>query len=120
MSEIPISGSLGASSSLSVAASRQRSISGSLEALGSPSAAAHCQRLIKGSIEAASHLYAGAIQTCWYFMTDAAMEKCLRHPFLVDTVLVVSGKASEAYPTFNRAPKVWNNQYAEPNRRLAF
>ncbi len=55
------------------------------------------------------------METCWYFMTDAALEKCRRHPFQIDFVISPS-----SYPPFNRPPKIWKTQFAEPDQRIAF
>jgi len=118
MSEVQITGSLEATSNLSVTASRQRSISGSAGVVGSLSASVLRQRLISGSVDAAGNLSARAscsYQSCFIFMTDAALEKCRRHPFQVDLIISPS-----RYPPLNRAPKTWGTQYAEPDRRMAF
>ncbi len=54
------------------------------------------------------------MQSCWIFMTDAAMEKCKLRPFLID-LIIAPGHLKASFP-----PKRWSTQYAEPIERIAF
>ncbi len=54
------------------------------------------------------------MQSCWIFMTDAALEKCKRQPFQID-LIIAPGYSPASFP-----PKRWSTQYAEPIERVAF
>ncbi len=53
--------------------------------------------------------------SCFFFMTDAAFEKCKQSAFQMDMII-----SSAKTPSFNPPKKTWAAQYVEPNERIAF
>jgi hypothetical protein len=56
------------------------------------------------------------IESCFIYMTDAALEKCKRSGYYID-VVIDSKRYRGSTP---RPPKRWGSQIAVPIERIAF